>query len=235
MSTSVPGQRGRKVETKKRNPLIPFYIGVGALLLVGAAFLITYLVRANSAGPSAEITYPVGQTADGFWYKGDPEAPVKVIKYSDFQCPACAFYFKNLGQIITRDYVATGKVQFIYHEFPLDSHQHAVAAGEAARCAGDQGSYWQMHDMLFTNQDQWSPLNTVRNVFSGYAGQLGLNRADFDACVANGTHNTAIVAAGEAAIAAGAQATPTFSVNGQLVNASALPSAIEAALRAAGR
>lgn len=94
-----------------------------------------------------------------------------------------------------------------------------MAASEAARCAGDQGNYWQMHDMLFTNQDQWAPLSTVSKVFSGYAGQLGLNRADFDACLANGTHN----------------ATPTFSVNGQLIDATGLPGAIDAALRAAGQ
>jgi protein-disulfide isomerase len=233
--SSVPGQRGRKVTAPKRNPLIPFYIGVGALLLVGAAFLITFMLRNNSAAQPGVVNAPVGQTAEGFWYKGNPDAAVKVIKYSDYQCPACRFYFNNLGEIIQRDYIETGRVQFIYHEFPLDIHEHAVAAGEAARCAGDQGKYWQMHDMLFTNQDQWAPLSTVRNVFSGYAGQIGLNRADFDACMDNGQHNAAVVAAGESAIAAGANATPTFSVNGQLTDASGLPGAVDSALRAAGQ
>jgi protein-disulfide isomerase len=230
--SSLSGQRGRKVVTPKRNPLIPFYIGIGALLLVGAAFLITFMLRSNNS-EFGVVNAPTGQTAEGFWYKGDPEAPVKVIKYSDYQCPACRFYFNNLGEIIQRDYIETGRIQFIYHEFPLDVHQHAVTAGEAARCAGDQGSYWQMHDMLFTNQDQWASLNTVRNVFSGYAGQLGLNRADFDACMDNGTHNAAVVAAGAAAAAAGAAATPTFSVNGQLTDATGLPGAIDTALRTA--
>lgn len=233
--SSVSSPKGRKVVTPKRNPLIPFYIGVGALLLIGAAFLITYFVRSNNSGDVTTVDYPVGQTEDGFWFKGNPEAAVTVIKYSDYQCPACGFYYNNLGEIIQRDYINTGKIKFVYHEFPLDSHQHAVAAGEAARCAGDQGQYWQMHNMLFTNQAQWSPLSNVRNVFSGYAGQLGLNRADFDACMANGTHNAAIVAAGESSMAAGAQATPTFSVNGTLTDASGLPSAIDSALRAAGQ
>jgi protein-disulfide isomerase len=233
--SSLPSQRGRKVATPKRNPLVPFYIGVGALLLVGAAFLITFMVRNNSSADVTTVDYPVGQTAEGFWYKGNPDAPVKVIKYSDFQCPACGFYFRNLGEIIQRDYINAGKVQFIYHEFPLDGHQHAVAAAQAARCAGDQGKYWQMHNMLFTNQDQWSPLSNVKNVFSGYAGQIGLNRAEFDACVANGTHVDELTAAAESSAAAGVQATPTFSVNGTLTDASGLPGAIEAALRAAGQ
>ncbi|GAB4447783.1 MAG: thioredoxin domain-containing protein [Chloroflexi bacterium OHK40] len=233
--SSVPSQRGRKVAAPKRNPLIPFYIGVGALLIVGVAFLVTILVRNNAASQITELNAPVGQTPEGFWYRGNPEAPVTVIEYGDYQCPACAFYERNLAEIINRDYVETGKVRFIYHEFPLDSHVHAVPAAEAARCAGDQGKFWQMHAMLFINQDQWSPLSNVQNVFSGYAGQLGLNRATFDACMSAGTHNAAVVAAGQAAAAAGANATPTFSVNGQLVSASELPGTIEAALRAAGQ
>jgi protein-disulfide isomerase len=236
MSSVPSSRRGRKIVTPKRNPLVPFYIGVGAVLLIAVAFLITYMVRGSGANAIGEVNAPVGQTAEGYWYKGNPDAAVKVVAFEDYQCPACAFFNRNLGPIIDRDYVETGRVQFIYHEFPLsDIHPHAVAAGEAARCAGDQGRYWQMHDMLFQNQDQWSPLSTVTNVFSGYAGQLGLNRADFDACMSAGTHNAAVVAAGQAAIAAGAQATPNFTVNGQLVESSALPAAIEAALRAAGQ
>ena len=233
--SSVPSQRGRKVVTPKRNPLVPFYIGVGAVLLIGAAFLITYMVRSSGSSAVAEVNAPVGQTAEGFWYKGNPDAVVKVIAYEDYQCPACAFFNKNLAPIIERDYIETGKIQFIYHEFPQDIHPHAVAASEAARCAGDQGRYWQMHNLLFQNQDTWSPLSNVSNVFSGYAGQLGLNRGTFDACMSSGTHNAAVVAAGEAAIGAGAQATPTFSVNGQLVESGNLPAAIEGALRAAGQ
>jgi protein-disulfide isomerase len=233
--SSVPSQRGRKVAAPKRNPLVPFYLGVGALLLVGAAFLITYLVRNSGSSEIAAVNAPVGQTEEGYWYMGNPEAAVKVIGYEDFQCPACAFYEANLAEIIKRDYVETGKIQFVYHEFPLDIHAHAVPASEAARCAGDQGQFWQMHAMLYRNQDQWSPLSTVTNVFSGYAGQLGLNRAAFDSCMSSGTHTEAVVTAGQEAILAGANATPTFSVNGQLVDASGLPSAIDSALRASGQ
>lgn len=234
--SQAQSQRGRKVVAKKKNPLVPFYWGVGALVILGAAFLITFAARGGFGGAAVTpVNAPVGQTAEGFWYKGSPDAPVKVIKYSDYQCPSCAFYFRNLGPIISRDYIEQGKVQFIYHEFPLDSHQHAVAAGVAARCAGDQGSYWSFHDMLFINQDQWAQLSTVNNVFSGYAGQLGLNRAEFDACMSAGTHNAAVVAAGQASIARGITGTPTFDVNGQLTDTTGLPGAIEAALRAAGQ
>ncbi|NTU80554.1 MAG: DsbA family protein [Chloroflexales bacterium] len=233
--SQAQSQRGRKVAAKKRNPLVPFYWGVGAIVVLGAAFLITYFVRSNQSPSIVPVNAPVGQTAEGFWYKGSPDAKVTVIEYGDYQCPTCAYYEKNLGPIITRDYIETGKVQFIYHEFPLDGHQHSVPSAEAARCAGDQSKFWEMHDMLFANQSQWATLNNVSNVFSGYAGQIGLNRGDFDACMSAGTHRAAVTAAAQDSIAKGITGTPTFNVNGQPVDLNGLPGAIEAALRAAGQ
>jgi protein-disulfide isomerase len=231
---SVRSQRGRKVETTKRNPLTIFYIAIGAILVVGIAFLATLMLRNSSSNITAPNA-PVGQTAEGFYYKGNPDAAVTVIAFEDYQCPACAFFNQNLMPVLVRDYIDTGRIQFVYHEFPLDIHANAVAAGQAARCAGDQGKFWEMHDMLYLNQSQWAQLSTTNNVFGGYAGQLGLNRANFDSCVSGGTHVDEVTAAGASAIAAGAQATPTFSVNGQLVNSSGLVPAIDAALRAAGQ
>jgi len=233
---SVQSQRGRKVEARKRNNLTIFYIVIGAVLLVGVGALATMVLR-NTNTAITPVTAPVGTTEDGFFYKGSPEAPVKVVAFEDFQCPACAFYNKNLAPLVARDYIDTGKIQFIYHEFPLDVHPNAVPAAEAARCAADQSpaKYWEMHDMLFVNQAQWAQLGSPTNTFSGYAGQIGLDRNAFNSCMSAGTHNAAVVAAGEAAIAAGAQATPTFSVNGQLVDANGLIPAIDAALRAAGQ
>ncbi len=231
---SVRSQRGRKVEAPKRNPLTIFYIVIGAVLVIGIAFLATMLLRNSSSNISAPNAQ-VGRTAEGFYYKGNPDAVVTVIAYEDYQCPACAFFNLNLKSVLERDYIDNGRIQFVYHEFPLDIHANAIPAGQAARCSGDQGKYWEMHDMLYLNQSQWAQLSTTNNVFGGYAGQLGLNRADFDACVSDGTHVAEVTAAGEASIAAGAQATPSFSVNGQFVNSSGLVPAIDAALRAAGQ
>lgn len=233
--SSVSGQRGRKVTARKQNPLTIFYLVVGAIALIGIAGLATWFLRSRANPPIAAPTVPVGQTDEGFWYKGNPDAPVTVTEYADYQCPSCAYYDRNLAPNISRDYLETGKVKFVYHEVPLDGHRHAVAAAVAARCAGEQGKFWQMHDMLYLNQQQWSPLNNVQNVFSGYAGQLALDRAAFDACMSNGAHAQAVTAAAETAFAAGVNATPTFNVNGQIVDMRGLPGAIEAALRAAGQ
>lgn len=231
-----PSQRGRRVTTKQRNPLVPFYWAVGAIVILGVAFLITFAARGGFGGSTVTpVNAPVGQTDDGFWYKGDPDAPVTVIKYSDFQCPSCGFYVQRMSSVIERDYIEQGKVKFVYHEFPLNGHQHAIAAGSAARCAGDQGQFWGMHDLIFQNQDIWSQARTVNNIFSGYAGQLGIDRAAFDQCLSSEKYTPAMTAAAEASIARGVTGTPTFEVNGTLVNMNGLTSAIETALRAAGQ
>lgn len=232
---SVRSQRGRKVEEPKRtNPVMIFYIAVGAILVIGVAFLATSLLLNSNTDISAPNAQ-VGRTDEGFYFKGNPEAAVTVIAFEDYQCPACGFFNQRLMPILERDYIDTGRIQFVYHEFPLDVHANAIPAGQAARCAGDQGKFWEMHDMLYLNQSQWAQVSNTRNVFSGYAGQLGLNRTNFDACVSGGTHVPEVTAAGQSATAAGAQATPTFSVNGQLVDSSGLVPAIDAALRAAGQ
>jgi protein-disulfide isomerase len=233
---SVQGQRGRKVARNSRSPLTTFYLIVGGVLILLLGFVGVAAIRgAFSGGQVSAVTAPTGRTAEGYYYKGNPEASVKVIEYGDFQCPSCAFYEKSLATIIDRDYVNTGKIQFIYHEMPLTSiHQNAQASAEAARCAGDQdqAKYWQMHDMLFINQDQWAGLSSPANTFSSYVGQLGLSRSTFDSCLSGGTNRAVIEASAKTAIAAGVSATPTFDVNGKQVSANELASTIDTALRA---
>jgi hypothetical protein len=156
--------RGRGVPVK-RSPLPIFYALLGLIAVIGIAILVLVINR-NQLPPASDvpvdmvvrpINAPVGTTPEGFYYKGDPDAPVTVVEYSDFQCPACASYFQRLGRFIDQNYVETGKVQFIYHDFPLRNvHPNAVKAGEVARCAGDQGKFWPMHDLLFSRQREWA-------------------------------------------------------------------------------
>lgn len=85
--------------------------------------------------------------------QGDPNAKVTIVEFSDYQCPFCgAFYTQTEGQI-KKDYIDTGKVKFYYRDYPLTQiHPGAEKGAEAVRCAGDQGKYWQMHDLVFSNQ-----------------------------------------------------------------------------------
>jgi protein-disulfide isomerase len=232
MSTQTQ-QRGRRVRRDSGNrALRNLYLIGGGVLLIAVVALGSYLFFSRqNAAVAQSYPWPTGKTADGFYYKGNPDAPVKVIKYSDFECPACRNYTRTLAKIVNDDYVATGRIQFIYHEFPLQSHPNAVPAAAAARCAGDQDRFWQMHDILFDRQSEWAGVASPTNLYTSYAREVGLNTNQFETCMSQGTHTAAVAASGQAALSANIPATPTFIVNGQQVDSSGLIPAIDAALR----
>ena len=89
---------------------------------------------------------------------GSANATITLIEFTDYQCPFCSRHFNQTYEQIKKDYIDTGKVKFYLRDFPLGFHPNAQKAAEAARCAGDQGKYWEMHDALFKNQSEWSPL-----------------------------------------------------------------------------
>lgn len=244
---SPANARGRTVPTKKRS-LLPFYMVLGLVAVLGGIFVLNQL--GNTQAPPSAVTLeqvlhpfnaPVGKTDDGFAYKGDPNAPVKVIEYSDFQCPSCGSYARSkLAQDITKQYVETGKIQFIYHDFPLNQHPNAIPAATAARCAADQdpNQFWRMHDVLFGRQGEWGTDRRPAARFAGYAGELGLDQGTFEQCFASGQYTQPLQAAAQAAITAGIPATPTFVVDGEQVSlqqGTELQQAIDAALVAKGQ
>ena len=243
---NVPSsRRGRNVPTRKRS-LAPIYALVGLIALIGIVG--AALWSQNRATPIEEsrvpadvaikpFDAPVGTTDDGFFYKGSPDAPVQVIEYADFQCPGCGAFARDVEPSFTEQYVESGQVQFIYHEFPLQQHRLAVPAANAARCAGEQdpAKFWQMHDLIFHRQGEWPGDTNVAPRFSMYASEIGLDQAAFDQCMNEGRYNQQIQQAGQAATAAGATATPTFSVNGQLVSGPELQQAVDAALQSQGQ
>jgi protein-disulfide isomerase len=149
--------------------------------------------------------------------KGDPDAPVVVVEYSDYQCPFCQRHFAEvLPQI--QPYIDDGTVLYVFKDFPLTSiHPQAPKAAEAARCAGDQEAYWPMHDLLFQNQQQWSGQATAVDIFKGYAGQLGLDQATFDQCLDSGQHAAAVEANLQEGLGYGVRGTPAFFINRTLL------------------
>jgi protein-disulfide isomerase len=137
---------------------------------------------------------------------GKSDAPVTIIEFSDYQCPFCQRYASSTLPELKRDYVDTGKVRYIYRDFPLDAiHPDARKAAEAAHCAGDQGKYWEMHDVLFKN---WRALK-VDNL-KAYARAMELNEDKFTACLDQGKYASVVnenVAVGSAL---GITGTPNF-------------------------
>lgn len=240
MATHQRG-RGRAVPTHTRSPL-PFFYGLLALIaIVGGAFMLN-LTRnqpAAPAQPSSEIVRtlnaPTGTTAEGFAYKGDPNAPVKVIEYADFQCPACGYFFRTIERTIDQRYIESGQVQLIFHDFPLPQHANAIATANAARCASAQNAFWPMHDLLFARQDEWEADRNITTRLNGYAAELGLDSAAFSQCMADPSTTSAITAAATASTERGVTGTPSFDVNGTLVDATQLEATIQAALSAGGK
>jgi protein-disulfide isomerase len=214
------------------------FLGLGVLAIVGVVIISALAISEPAAqqGRVLEkppINAPVGQTPEGYYFKGAEDAPVVVTEFADFQCPACAQFASRLAPAIDAQYVETGQVRFVYHEMPLQRHINAVPAAEAARCAGDQNAFWRMHDMLYANQVQWQNLDRPIPQFAGYAAQIGLDRAAFESCMNAGAHRADIQAALRVSEELRIPGTPTFIINGQQYDAGQLQGAIDAAL--AGR
>lgn len=152
--------------------------------------------------------------ADSYRSMGDADATVVVTEFSDYQCPACAQVEQQVIPALIEQYVETGKVRFVYREFPLASiHPNAQKASEAAVCAGQQDEYWEMHERLFANQGEWQDEADPSAIFKGYAEAIGLDTARFNECLDSG--EAAVTVRGDqlAGEALGVSATPYFFVN----------------------
>lgn len=122
-----------------------------------------------------------GVNMAGDWYRGNLDARVVVIEFSDFQCPFCRRHVEQTQPALDEQFVDTGDVMWIFKHFPLQIHPQAPAAGAAAECAGDQGKFWEMHHLLFANTSAWS-ISDPAPVFTELAAKLNLDLDAFDAC-----------------------------------------------------
>ena len=139
---------------------------------------------------------------------GNKEAPITIIEFSDYQCPYCSRFVQTTLPILKAEYIDTGQVRYVFWDFPLDRiHPHARKAAEGAHCAGEQGKYWEMHDVLFRNQKS---LHVEQ--LKIYARSLGLEAATFETCLEQGTYAAGVQKDYEDGIAAGVQGTPGFFV-----------------------
>ncbi|MEM5797447.1 MAG: DsbA family protein [Candidatus Aenigmatarchaeota archaeon] len=145
--------------------------------------------------------------------KGDKNANVIVIEFSDFQCPFCRrFYTQTLPQL-EEEYIKTGKVYFVYRDFPLDSiHPGATPAAQAAECADEQGKFWEMHNKIFDEQNKQGQ-GTVQfsnDDLKKWASELGLNIQKFNQCLDSGKYAQEVQKDFQDGVAVGVSGTPTF-------------------------
>lgn len=147
------------------------------------------------------------------WAKGNKEAKVTIVEFSDFECPYCGRYATETFPQIDKGYIQTGKVRYVFHHYPLPFHQSAQKAAEATECAGEQGKFWEAHDKLFGNQQALSVAN-----LKSYASSLGLRTADFNACLDSGKFEAKVKADLALGTEIGVRGTPAFFINGKLVS-----------------
>ena len=138
---------------------------------------------------------------------GRKDAPVTIVEYTDYQCPYCNRWHVTTFPELKKNYIDTGKVQFIKRDLPLPFHPNALPAAQAALCAGDQGKFWEMHERLSANPSTLGP-----ETYSRFAQELSLDAAAFQACLAGEKHVAAIRGKEQAAAAAGINGTPSFIV-----------------------
>lgn len=181
------------------------YITVGALIIVAA------LIIPNLFGPEEVPTVRMHPQADDNAL-GNPDAPVVISEFSDFQCSHCRNFYEETEQLLVNTYVATGQVYFVYRSFGEFISPDSGRAAEAAYCAGDQNKFWGMHDIIFANYG-----TTLSESFLiDMADTIGLDMDAFDECFASRKYEDRVAQDFEDGQAAGITGTPGFLINGEL-------------------
>jgi protein-disulfide isomerase len=150
--------------------------------------------------------------------KGSANAPVTVYEMSDFQCPYCRRFAQETFPDLERSYIKRGKVRWVFINFPLtDVHKHAAAAAQLALCAAQQKGFWKIHDLLFQYQEVWAPLKEAGPFFVSLADSARLSKPAMLACLEAPETLEAVQADAEGAARSGAGSTPTFYIEGGLL------------------
>jgi protein-disulfide isomerase len=193
-----------------------FYLALAAVAVIGAGILVYQATRPTVSIPANVAVLPADTAGFRGYVLGSDSAPVEIVEYGDYQCPGCAnFDIVTLPDVKQR-LVATGKARFIYRDFPLDDiHPHARLAAHAAACADEQGKYWQVHDLLFQGQPDWSTGNAER-IIRGYAQAASLDMARYQECMESARYAGRIQASYEQGVALGVGGTPQFLIGGRI-------------------
>ncbi len=156
-----------------------------------------------------------------YMIKGNLDAPVTLVEWSDYQCPFCSRHTNEVSPEIDKAYVDSGQVKVVFRDLPLSTiHPQAAKAAEAARCAGDLGgrdAYWAMHDKLFGTQDAWAGQDTAAEHFKSLAAEIKLDAAAFGQCLDDNRFAEAVAKDAAAAAAAGLSGTPSFQLAGSVI------------------
>lgn len=199
------------VARKKKAKSLFIWTGV----LAGIALVLWGMVALIDSQPGNVLgALPAPVTADDH-YLGNVSSTAVLVEYGDYQCPACAAYH-NFTKQLTDEF--GGNIAFVYRYFPLRNiHDNANISAQAAEAAGLQGKYWEMHDLLFENQNDWVKSSSAEKIFEGYASNLGLDLEKFKTDIDSDTVKAKIEKNLAEAEVANLRGTPSFFLNGQSI------------------
>lgn len=183
------------------------------LVLAGAAGLIFGMVKLGGTKPDQSAIL-VNAVSSSDWTKGNKEAKVVLVEYSDFQCPACAYYYPLLKKL-SQDF--GDKVSFSYRHFPLRQHMNARSAAYAAEAAGRQNKFWEMHDLIFENQTKWENRGDAEKIFTEFAVSLGLNENQFKNDLSSKDIKNKVENDFQSGVQSKVNSTPTIFLNGKKI------------------
>ena len=188
------------------------------VILVVAAGIggLTWAGTRTHAAPMSQYDSSLPAVVSNGYTLGNPNAPLEVVEYADFECPACGQFATITEPDVRAQFVNTGKVKWRFVDFPLPVHRNTWNASRAAACADEQGKFWPMHDALFQTQDQWNTeaTDSPDGYFKKLARQIGLNGQQFDQCVDSKRTQAKVQAHWKLAMQAQIEGTPTFIANG---------------------
>lgn len=207
---------------------LPFLVGGGILVIGLIAVLIIFGMMGGDEESDDELVSALNDAEANFPYDmangssvGDPEAPVVLTEYEDFQCPFCLSYSAQMEPTIVEEYVKSGKVRIEFEHFPI-LREDSVRAAQAAQCAEEQDKFWQYHHKLYLVQAEAGQVSDEKlNVgrfseenLKGFAAELGLDTAAFDACLADQDTINTVQSQLEQARSFGFTGTPSYVING---------------------
>lgn len=193
---------------------VPMSIVVAGLLVAGAV----WFRGSGNVNTTATIggARPVKIELGNLPALGQEKAKVAIVEFGDYQCPFCGRFFQQTEPMIREQYVKTGQAKFVWRDFAFLGPESFWAA-EAARCANDQGKFWQYHDILFNRQSGENQGAFNKDNLKKFAGELGLDQTAFDECLDSDRHTQAVKDDTDSGRAVGVGGTPATFVNGQIV------------------
>jgi protein-disulfide isomerase len=195
---------------------LPFIIVVGVALTTLASGTLLYRAKRQQIKNIPESESVLAKTnTDSAHIRGNPDAPVTLEEFGDFQCPPCG-QFSGFVEELLKEY--NPRLRLVFRNFPLSAHEHAREAALAAEAAGLQGKFWEMHDTLYREQETWSKAPNVRELFESYAGTIGLDVDQFKKDMDGDKARERVDSDRALADFLGVKATPTLFINNRPVD-----------------